>query len=1404
MKKRALSMVLAIIMVVILLPVNAFAVGTTTEIYVDTSNIGDLKAGDSVSIPVAIRNNPGIMGAYLEFDIPDALTYVSYENVSGADSITWTAPNMIQWDYDNNYSELYSEDGVLFVLNFTVKENAEAGTYSLGVGLLEDTAENVHNGSDTVTATFTPGTITIAAPETGATFTNGTQSFTYEQIKAEGSDYVLTNPDDYYFAGWFMGLESVTSGIAKVDGYYVLDGDSVVSGTVFNGVIECSPKYDAEPESGKYYALWVNDNSGSDLAYLLSTTASATTFHKDAATNATAFLKNTLIAVGTDGFVKMLHNMTVDKIDANDGTNYHAIHLDINGNTLTATSTSGIKLRMSENVVRSSYRKGSITAGDSTVVTLAKKASTASLYDLRITAIDDNACVKIENDCRLEALVRCELKSESFAALYVYGKPSTVQVVELIDSCKIQTSGREAINNRYASCSIEMIVNSEISSDATDAPVIKNAGTITFGAGNTVTGVNQLINGGNVNFTVAGGTYRVDPASTLPMLDEACTVTTPAGYAVKEVNKELVFKAAFAVTYKDSTGTETLLVEKFIVGEQQIGQYVPQYTVSGINTYRHLGWSATVGGAAITDFSGYTADITLYDVCEPVELDTAVEVSDGTTTYKYASWDLAAGDFKNTGFDTAGKTVTFKLFADQTASKGFTIKNASLILDLNGTALTVRGATSFIIDQSTSAGRTVCWKSSAHGGEIIMDSDITLYMVNPVSASAPNFTAENIKITSTTGILYVAVVVNVLSEPMGNVTYTFKNTEIALDSGNTMARVLSAAVPLAETSSLKVVIENSIMTTTLIQPLFDGSNGFTLSLDVKSKFSMANGLNPISSAFTIVPKTGYTYCDLDGDGPETWYGMKLNTYSADVTTLGQSASVHDTVDVYVGVNHGGSVTAFHAAEVVLTFPTAHLQLVTDNLDVLKAAGTLDYKLVVGSDGLTTLTIEQFANAKVFATDNYTLTFKALAEGNATVTLVSAKFAHKDTVINSDLQDAVILNNAVTLELIRTEVTVTIPGDQEFTGATVATKGESYTFTVDKNPNYNYTITVTVGGNTVQPTVSGNNYTIANVTGDIVITLTKTAKTFTVTWDDASNHVTTKPTEATYGQSFTFVLPADQTATGLNSGYYFLASAVYTGTSTPVTISKNGTTCTIDGSLLTANITITVTKVTVDAPQTIITIIGSDEIYHGDEQKTTINVDKNSTVTLELRKAAGYTYIVKVDGVAATLDSNGNFTVSVGTSGITVTVEKKLGGTVEISQYLTLNGYTMFLVTYKDTSLTDANSPCYGENTMLWSDKYNAYSWLVIAETLSAEDALSAISVKAVSKQAVDYSMDINGTERIDAADAQFVYNMYTAEYNSFTNVAEAMFLAADQNGNSKIDVADATVITNAILNGTAQ
>ena len=201
----------------------------------------------------------------------------------------------------------------------------------------------------------------------------------------------------------------------------------------------------------------------------------------------------------------------------------------------------------------------------------------------------------------------------------------------------------------------------------------------------------------------------------------------------------------------------------------------------------------------------------------------------------------------------------------------------------------------------------------------------------------------------------------------------------------------------------------------------------------------------------------------------------------------------------------------------------------------------------------------------------------------------------------------------------------------------------------------------------------------------------------------------------------------------------------------------------------------------------------------------------------INKENGYEYTVtaaKANGTAVTVKDNGDGTYTIAGADIaagdviTVTVEKKLietKYTVEVNEFVKLdNARSVFLITAKlngDAKLADGKVLAYGNNAMFQNaNRYNgAYAYLVISDKSLAEvkaEAEKAGQITEVegSAEIFNVSGDVNYTGLVDINDAQLVYNIYNAKYDSFDTTTMAMFLAADMNGSKTVDVNDAVAV----------
>ena len=101
--------------------------------------------------------------------------------------------------------------------------------------------------------------------------------------------------------------------------------------------------------------------------------------------------------------------------------------------------------------------------------------------------------------------------------------------------------------------------------------------------------------------------------------------------------------------------------------------------------------------------------------------------------------------------------------------------------------------------------------------------------------------------------------------------------------------------------------------------------------------------------------------------------------------------------------------------------------------------------------------------------------------------------------------------------------------------------------------------------------------------------------------------------------------------------------------------------------------------------------------------------------------------------------------------------------------------------------------------MFWSEKYEAYAWLLVDKGTTADiaaTAKSAISVKGNSTVSVSYGGDVNGTGHTDINDAQYIYDLYNAKHSALDM---EKFLRCDVNGDCGVNVEDVRMVVSLLL-----
>lgn len=431
----------------------------------------------------------------------------------------------------------------------------------------------------------------------------------------------------------------------------------------------------------------------------------------------------------------------------------------------------------------------------------------------------------------------------------------------------------------------------------------------------------------------------------------------------------------------------------------------------------------------------------------------------------------------------------------------------------------------------------------------------------------------------------------------------------------------------------------------------------------------------------------------------------------------------------------------------------------------------------------------------------TLKFTAKAQGATDVTILNARVDERANSISFNAPDATITNGTTAVTV--SGYTVSLPDDFTRTDAEggVIMEGGTLKF-VPKDPNYDYTVTVTVGGVAVTPTIGEDGtYTVENVSGNVIVTSSKAAKSFNVTLGEDT---TSDTTTATYMTAYTFKLTPEKDY--VYSVKVTIGGKEYTGF-TPQVNDNGTTTYTIPGAAITGDIVINSNKKERDLYTFQVTFEGTGI---GDVSNNATTVTENAPYSFTLTKKEGFTYTVSatMGGTAVELTEtadaeNANvvtYSVDKVTGDLVITVNKVSTLTMEVavSEYVQMDDKTVFLVTVTGTP-TEGMAYAYGKDIMYKTTAYgaNVYSWLVIVDKgqeFTAEVAKANIAEAAATAEEVAQSYDVNETGVVDINDAQLTYDIYSGKYNDFEKVTVKKFLCADVNSSKTVDATDAVAV----------
>ena len=764
MKKKITALLLSLTMLLSLLPVSAMAIGGT-EI-----TVGSVQgvAGESVQVPVTIKNADPICAMGLEFTLSDGLTLTNIEQgpALSSDLTFTTAVNNRKVNVEEPKAGNFTcEDGI--IMNLTVSiSSAASGELSIEAKPIDGDTGNIANADlEDVPVTFVPGTITVKADTSDrtVTFMNGTEAATETVANGGTLTSIPDAPaatDGQSFLGWYA-VEGTNYVLSSVED--TITGTEASTGTVITA-------------DTTYHAIWAS--SAMIAAGYAADASGKTTIGVVAAISGLQNFVNSY----TGGTVKLLKNVDLAKgyVVIQSGT---TVTLDLNGKTLSAN---GVQNKATGwNGYGPIVNNGNLALISSTALTdkgVVQLNETETVSFDGYGALTNHGTVRMENiklvsvstfvdedgmyapacayygkeDATIKTIQDCELRANRTAALYQYSG----SVGKLSDSV---FEGSATMTGKPAAVFLEgwgdqhygTIENCTITLHCDDpdysvAALDVKCGTLEGVTGCTITGpdgilledfgsgdcispeirtLNSTIEGTNgyairttpdlssygdtykdrkpvINFT--GGKYKGTEGA--EKYEGSAAITYPAGQKlVAGEDGWYTLQTAYTVTFKNG---DTVL-QTVTCGKNGTAAYTgsaPTKAADETYTYTFNGKWADESGKVYTgnEVTNVTSDLTVTAQFDTASAKVVTLTVDGTSQ-NYTGLKAAADALNASGTSSSAE---IKLNEDDTETEPVAVTK-SVTLDLNGHDLTANTAENGI---TVSGGATLTFKDSVGTG----------------------------------------------------------------------------------------------------------------------------------------------------------------------------------------------------------------------------------------------------------------------------------------------------------------------------------------------------------------------------------------------------------------------------------------------------------------------------------------------------------------------------------------------------------------------------------------------------------------------------------------------------------------------------------------------------------------